>query len=84
MLRTMVSSENASITRLRGVTDPLARAKECEEYLTRGREVLAVAQQMRDEAIREARRNGAGTVDQIAAHIGVKRNIVVDALRGPK
>lgn len=80
-LARMVSSEDPQIQEMLGLTDPLARARRCEEYLGRWRAMLAEAQRLRDASIREARSPGS-TIDGIAAAVGVKRNIVVNALRG--
>jgi GTP-sensing pleiotropic transcriptional regulator CodY len=80
----MTTSENANVARLQGVRDPLARAKACQEFLINGRQTLESVQEVRDEAIREVRRKlgSRKTIDEIAAYIGAKRNVVVNALRG--
>lgn len=74
-------SENPNIAKARALADPVARARLAQEFITNGRLTLAAMQQVRDNAIRAAHAAGRGTVDQIAADIGAKRNVVVDALR---
>jgi hypothetical protein len=80
----MPSSENTNLQRLRAITDPTDRAAACQTFIVNGRETLRAVEHLRDESIREARKTGAGTIDRIAAAVNVKRNIVVDALRGWK
>lgn len=81
----MPARENATIVALRRVADPVERAAACQQFIQNGRETIKAAQQLRDEAIRDARTSGhtdARTVDGLAARIKAKRNVVVDALRG--
>ncbi len=80
MLHAMVSSENPKITALRGVPDPRARARQAQAFITQGETTLREARQVRDDAIRAAHTDG-DTIDTIAAQVGVRRNIVVDACR---
>lgn len=74
-------AEHPVIARLNAVSDPAARARACQEFLTNGRATLRQAQQLRDAAIRAARAPSGPTVDALAAAVGVRRNVVVDALR---
>lgn len=76
----MPTSEKSGPEALRGIADPLERAKQSQAWITRGRAAIGEAQQVRDAAIREAHRS-SGTIDEIAEHIGAKRNVVVHALR---
>lgn len=75
------TAENAKVTQLRAVADPVERAAACQTFITNGRATLAAVEQLRDQAIRDARAAKAGTVDSVAARIGARRNVVVDALR---
>lgn len=77
----MTVPENPNLAKARALTDPVQRARFAQEFITNGRSTLAAMQQVRDDAIRESHAAGRGTVDQIAADIGCKRNVVVDALR---
>jgi hypothetical protein len=80
----MSTSEDPRIRALRGVGDPLARARDAQRFIGNGEELIAQARTIRDEAIREHRSKlgVAKTIDEIAQYIGAKRNVVVDALRG--
>jgi len=81
----MTTSENPYLTSIRAVEDPLERAAQANQFITNGRLTLAAMQDVRDAAIRESRTTPAKpTIDDIAARIRAKRNIVVDALRGPR
>lgn len=75
------TSENPKIQALRGIADPVERAASCQTFIANGRETLRSAQRLRGESIREARRRGGLTVDELAQQIRVRRNVVVDALR---
>ncbi len=79
----MATSENSKIREIYGLRDPLARAREFQAFIDQGRAAIVEAQEGRDEAIREVRGKlgNAKTIDEIAAAIGAKRNIVVDAIR---
>lgn len=80
----MTSRENANVTRLKRIADPVERAAAAQEFLANGRATLQAVQQLRDDAIREARKDAhpdAATVDRLAARVKVRRNVVVDALR---
>jgi hypothetical protein len=82
--RRVPTSENATITALLGVADPVERAAASQTFITNGRATIRQAQQVRDEAIREARvvqHPEARTIDGLAARIRAKRNVIVDALR---
>jgi GTP-sensing pleiotropic transcriptional regulator CodY len=72
---------NPRIAVLQAIADPLERAAECQTTIIRGRETLAEAERLRTEAIRLSRENTSLTVDAIAAKVGVRRNVVVEALR---
>jgi hypothetical protein len=82
----MTSSDNPRIREIRGIRDPLARARESQALIERGRQTITEAQEIRDEAIREVRGKlgSRKTIDEIAQYIGAKRNVVVDALRGKR
>jgi hypothetical protein len=58
------SSEDARITALRGIPDPLDRAEAAQRLIVAGRGVIQAAERVRDNAIREARKPGNGTIDQ--------------------
>lgn len=75
------SSEDARITALRRIPNPIDRAEAAQRLIVTGRSVIQAAERVRDDAIREARKPGNGTIDQLADAIGTRRNIVVDALR---
>lgn len=79
----MVSmAENPKITEFRGYADPVERAKICQQFLTNGRATIRAVEKLRDDAIREARgKPKSPTVDALALAVGVKRNVVVNALR---
>jgi hypothetical protein len=77
----MVIRENANVAALRRIADPVARAAACQVFIANGRETIRAAEQLRNDAIRDARQHGASTVDSLAAAIKVRRNVVVDALR---
>ncbi|MEV2239500.1 hypothetical protein [Micromonospora sp. NPDC049891] len=80
----MPTSENATLTALRKVADPVQRAAACHEFVTNGRETLRLVMLERDNAIRDARQGRhpeARTIDGLAARIRAKRNVIVDALR---
>lgn len=81
---TLSSSEDERITALRGIADPVERARAAQHFINSGRNILREAERVRDAAIREARRPGNGTIDQLADSIKVRRNVVVDALRTPR
>lgn len=76
----MTTSANGPIERAMAIREPRARAKECQQTIDRARETINQLIDIRDEAIRKAKAKG-GTIDQIAGDIGVRRNVVVDALR---
>jgi hypothetical protein len=81
----MSTTENVQVKALRGVADPVERAAACQRFIANGRATLKAIQQLRDEAIQSARQAnhpGAKTVDGLASAVGVRRNVVVDALRG--
>ena len=79
--RTAPTSENPTVTAFRGISDPLERARRCQEFLSNGRETIRAVEQLRDDAIREARTQGQRTIDALANHIGARRNVIIDALR---
>lgn len=81
---TQVSSENEKIAALLRITNPVDRAAAAQRFIANGRATLRDAERVRDQAIREARQPGQGTIDQLAEQIGTRRNVVVDALRTPK
>lgn len=83
--RPMPTRENATIAALKRVADPVERAAACQQFITNGRETIRQVQRLRDDAIRVARTQGhqdARTVDRLATRLKVRRNVVVDALRG--
>lgn len=74
--------ENPRVVEYRAIADPLERAKTCQQFLVNGRATIKAMEQLRDDAIREARGNPKPpTVDDLALAVGVKRNVVVNALR---
>ena len=79
----MATSTNPAVERATAIREPRARARECQQTIDRARQTIAQLLDIRDEAIRAARAKGA-TIDELAADIQVKRNVVVDALRGRK
>lgn len=74
-------TENPRIREIRGIRDPLARAREAQALIDRGRQTIADAQRIRDEAIREARDRGNYTRETLADLVGTTKHIVVTALR---
>jgi hypothetical protein len=75
-------AESPRIAALRKIADPAERAKECQTFIVYGRETVKAAERLRDDAIREARaKPERPTVDGLTKVIGVKRNVVVNALR---
>lgn len=72
---------NPRILELQAIADPVERAAACQAVIVRGRETLTAAEALRTEAIRLSRENTSLTVDALAAAVGVKRNVVVEALR---
>lgn len=78
---TPVSSENEKVAALLRIADPEERAAAAQLFIVNGRATIQFAERVRDQAIREARQPGQRTIDQLAARIGTRRNIVVDALR---
>lgn len=82
----MTTSEDPRIRALRTIPDPLARARDAQRFVGNGEQLISQAREIRDEAIREVRSKLGivKTVDEIAAAIGAKRNIVVDAVRKSK
>ncbi|QKW15357.1 hypothetical protein [Verrucosispora sp. NA02020] len=80
----MPTSENATLTALRKVADPVERAAACQQFITNGRATIRAVQELRDVSIRDARKTAhpdASTIDGFAARIRAKRNVIVDALR---
>lgn len=69
------------MARIRAVEDPVERARLAQEFIVNGMRTLDAMRQVRDEGIREARLGRRGTVDELAAEVRVKRNVVVDACR---
>jgi DNA-binding transcriptional regulator YiaG len=69
------------VAELRAIADPVQRAAACQTFITNGRETLRAVERLRDESIRTARVDTELTVDALAAAVGVKRNVVVEALR---
>lgn len=80
---TVPSDEDERIKALRRIADPVDRARAAQHLIAAGRGVIRAAEHVRDAAIREARAPGNGTIDELAASIEVRRNVVVDALRRP-
>jgi predicted transcriptional regulator len=75
-------AENPRIAEFRAIKDPTDRARRCQEFLVNGRETIKSVERLRDDAIREARATAdRPTVDALTKAIGVKRNVVVNALR---
>lgn len=81
---THLTSEDERILALRRIPDPVDRAHAAQRLIVAGRTVIRAAEHVRDDAIREARTPGNGTIDQLAGRIGARRNVIVDALRTPK
>jgi DNA-binding transcriptional regulator YiaG len=77
----MRSTENPRVVELRAIPDPVDRAAACQTFILNGRATLEAVQALRDESIRSARESSPMTVDALAARIGAKRNVVVEALR---
>ena len=78
-------STNPRVAELEAITDPTARARACQDFLTNGRDTLRVIERIRDESIREARKaDPRPTIDAIAAATGASRAVVVNALRGTR
>lgn len=73
--------ESPKVAELRAIPDPVARAAACQAFLVNGRATLAAVEALRNESIRTAREDTDLTVDQLAAKVQVKRNIIVEALR---
>lgn len=63
------------------IADPVERAAEAQALILRARASATAAETLRNDAIRAARAAGGTTVDGLAAKIGVKRNVVIEALR---
>lgn len=78
------SSGNPIVGRLRALGDPLEQAAQCQEFVTNGQRTLEAVRALRDDAIRRAHTGKLGTIDEIAAQIKARRNVVVDALRPKK
>lgn len=74
-------SESPRVAELRALPDPVDRAAACQAFLVNGRSTLAAVEVLRNESIRAARETTVLTVDQLAARVKVKRNIIVEALR---
>jgi DNA-binding transcriptional regulator YiaG len=77
----MRSTENPRVVELRGIADPVDRAAACQTFIVNGRATLEAMRALRDESIRSAREATTLTVDALAARIGARRNVVVEALR---
>lgn len=73
--------ENPRIAELRAIADPLERAAAAQTFIVNGRATLKAAESLRNESIRAARGATRLTVDQLAAKVQVRRNIIVEALR---
>lgn len=73
---------------LRAVVEPGERAATAQRFLVETRELVKQAERLRDEAIRQARHSPTGrpvvTIDELAERVGVRRNVVVEALRGSR
>lgn len=72
------------VAEFEAVKDPVERAAACQQFLANARETIRLIERLRDDSIREARKSGRGTIDEVAQSVGVKRNVVVNALRGAK
>lgn len=67
---------------MKGVRDPLERARLCQQFLDNGERTLDQVRVVRDDAIRAERaRNPLVPRNVLAESIGVRLNVVVDALR---
>lgn len=78
-------AENETVARLAAISDPVARAAACQEFLTNGKATIRKVERLRTAAIRQARKQPeALTIDQLAARMHTGRHVVVDALRGQK
>lgn len=78
-----MATENPRVAELRSITDPAERAKACQTFIVNGRDTLRAVEQLRDDSIREARaQTPRPTIDELAKAAGVRRNVVVTALRG--
>lgn len=78
----MRSTESPKIVELQAVTDPVARAAAAQELILYARATAKAAEMIRDEAIRAARGSTTITIDGLADRVRVKRNVIVQALRG--
>lgn len=78
----VTKAEKPILRSLHEIRDPIERATACQAFIVNGRDTIRSAERLRDEAIVAARKAGAGTIDHIASQVKVKRNVVVDALRG--
>ena len=74
-------SSNPRVAEFEAITDPIERARACQEFLTNGRETIRLVERLRDDSIRTARSSGGRTIDQLAEAIGANRAVVVNALR---
>ncbi len=77
-------AEDPVVVRLEAIQDPVERATAAQFFLTNGRQTLARVERLRDQAIRQARKNQTITIDQLAARMKAGRHIVVDACREKK
>lgn len=75
-------AENSAVARIAAIEDPVERAAAAQTFLTNGRETIRNIEKLRDDAIRQVRRSGGITIDQLARRIKVGRHIVIDACRG--
>lgn len=75
-----------ALARIRAIKDPTDRARAAQEVIADVTAVIARATTHRDDMIRTARRQGASrtTIKALADAVGVKPNVVVDALRTPR
>lgn len=77
--------KNPTVAKLEAIADPVERAKACQTFLSNGKATIRQVEQLRTQAIRQARKQPqALTIDQLAARMDAGRHIVVDALRGQK
>ena len=77
----MRKPENPRVAELRRIGDPVERAAACQTFIANGRDTLLAVEALRNESIRTARAEKEMTVDALAKAIGVRRNIIVEALR---
>lgn len=78
----MPEPENPKVKAVREIADPVRRAAAAQAFIKNGRLTIGAMEEVRDEALREARNPPRqDTIDQLAAKVGCGRHVVVDANR---